>query len=205
MLQMFQIGHIAKYCKAKNQLCPKCGGDDHKENICPNTKPSCSNCRGEHSVTSLECPRYKEHQQRIEKTISKYSATAKQLKPPQQSMDWHSKEDFPIFPSLSKREQPLVLETPTETISKIVEQATEKILKSINQRFESLARRLSKKFNIEIEELLVDDESQEYRSNSKTQVDQEDVEATSTPSNGIKRKHFSPNTSSENQSTTINQ
>jgi hypothetical protein len=201
----FKFGHIAKYCKAEKQLCPKCGGDDHKEENCTNTKPSCSNCRGEHAATSSECQRYKEHQQRIEKTINKYSTTTKKVKPPQQSTDWHSKEDFPILPSPSKREQPLVIETLTETITKIVEKATEKILKTMNQRLELLASRLSKKFNIEIEELLVEDESQEYRPIRNTQTDQEEVDTTSTPTNGIKRKYISPNTSSENQSNTTTQ
>lgn len=44
----FKYGHVAKYCRAENQFCSRCGGASHKFDNCPNSnqKPICCNCKG---------------------------------------------------------------------------------------------------------------------------------------------------------------
>ncbi len=32
----FKYGHVAKYCKVDNQICSRCGGENHRFDNCPN-------------------------------------------------------------------------------------------------------------------------------------------------------------------------
>ena len=70
----FKFGHVAKYCKSENQVCLRCGTLNHKYDNCPNSNqhPICCNCKGEHVATSIDCPKFKEYQQKIQKTIDQY-------------------------------------------------------------------------------------------------------------------------------------
>lgn len=53
-----KFGHVAKFCRAKNAVCPNCGGRHEYEN-CPNKDAlRCVNCNGEHSSGYKGCPEY---------------------------------------------------------------------------------------------------------------------------------------------------
>jgi hypothetical protein len=210
-----KYGHIAKYCKSANQICSRCSGENHKYDTCPNSNqnPVCRNCKGQHIATSIECPQYKEYQQKIQKTIDQYSSSAKTTNSIQPSRNWNNNDDFPTLKTSDRTEETKIIEIITEKIMSIVEQATQRIFNNLNQRFEILTSRLCKKFNIDIEEILTEEEEeiQELRINKKQTFNQLqvsgkstknhqdiNVETTSTPTNGIKRKYFSPNKSSDN-------
>lgn len=52
----FKFGHTSSKCKGK-AMCRQCGRQAH-ENDCRRTK-ECSNCKGNHSPTSKQCPSYR--------------------------------------------------------------------------------------------------------------------------------------------------
>ncbi|CAF1323168.1 unnamed protein product [Rotaria sordida] len=212
-----KYGHIAKYCKSDIQICFRCGDTNHKYDTCPNSNqnPMCCNCKGQHIATSSECPKYKEYQQKLQRTIDQYTSTAKTINPVQQSRNWNNNDDFPTLKTPERSEEIKMIETITEQITLIVEQATQRLFKTLNQRFEILTNRLSKKFNIDIKEVFTEeeeeDDKQESRSNKKQTINQqqeikkstkkhqeENIESTSTSTNGIKRKYIAPNKSSGN-------
>jgi hypothetical protein len=211
----FKYGHIAKYCKADNQICSRCAGENHKYDNCPNSNkhPICCNCKGEHTATSSDCPKFKEHQQKIQKTIDKYSS------PTPVCPNWNNYDEFPILKSTDKVNQIPIIETITEKIMLAVEQATRRIFETLNQKFEILINQLGKKLNIEIEEICIDTENnpQQLKSNKKTtivshqiereqpteEMQGENSEPTLTPINGTKRKYLSPSSASDKSSNTI--
>ncbi|CAF1446819.1 unnamed protein product, partial [Rotaria sordida] len=210
-----KYGHIAKYCKSDTQICSRCGNTNHKYDTCPNSNrnPMCCNCEGQHIATSPECPKYKEYQQKLQRTTDQYTSAAKATNPFQLSCNWNNNDDFPTLKTPERFEEIQIIETITEKIMLIVEQATQRLFKILNQRFDILANRLNKKFNIDIEEIFTEeeDDKQESRSNKKQTINQqqeikkstkkgqeENIESTSTSINGIKRKYISPNSSLDN-------
>ncbi|CAF3281340.1 unnamed protein product [Rotaria sp. Silwood2] len=212
-----KYGHIAKYCKSDTQICSRCGDTNHKYDTCPNINqnPICCNCKGQHIATSPECPKYKEYQQKLQRTIDQYTSAAKITNSKPLSSNWNNNDDFPTLRTPERFEEKQIIETITEKIMIIVEQATQRLFKTLNQRFEILANRLSKKFNVDIEEISTeeDDDKQEsrLRSNKKQTINQqqelkkstkkhqeENIESTSTSTNTIKRKYIPPNNSSDN-------
>ncbi|XP_070212554.1 uncharacterized protein [Littorina saxatilis] len=62
--QCQRFGHSKAGCKQK-AVCERCGGDPH-EGPCT-SPPTCTNCKGNHSPSSRECPKYK-FEQAIQKT-----------------------------------------------------------------------------------------------------------------------------------------
>lgn len=53
----FRLGHVAGACN-KSTCCSRCGGD-HEHIHCTAEHPRCTNCKKQHSSTSLNCPVYK--------------------------------------------------------------------------------------------------------------------------------------------------
>ncbi|CAF4844888.1 unnamed protein product, partial [Rotaria socialis] len=102
----FKYGHIAKYCKADSQICSKCGEANHTYDVCHNSSqhPICCNCKGQHVATSPDCPKYKEHQQKLQKTIEQYSSSTKPTNQTQPGYNWNSNEDFPILKTTDRIE-----------------------------------------------------------------------------------------------------
>ncbi|CAF3603884.1 unnamed protein product [Rotaria socialis] len=151
----FKYDHIAKYCKADSQILVK--------------NPICCNRKGHHVATSPDCPKYKEHQQKIQKTIEQYSSSTKPTNQIQPGYNWNSNEDFPILKTTDRIEETRIIELLTEKIMSIVEQATQRIFQTLNQRFEILTNRINKKFNMEIEEIITEGEynQQESKINKK--------------------------------------
>ncbi|CAF3548250.1 unnamed protein product, partial [Rotaria socialis] len=140
----FKYGHIAKYCKADSQICSKCGEANHTYDVCHNSSqhPICCNCKGQHVATSPDCPKYKEHQQKIQKTIEQYSSSTKPTNQTQPGYNWNSNEDFPILKTTDIIEETRIIELLTEKIMSIVEQATQRIFQTLNQRLEILTNRI---------------------------------------------------------------
>ena len=63
-----RFGHGAKNCSKVDPVCARCGQGGHEEAGCKAT-PRCLNCRGDHSASSRDCPKWQE-----EKTILEYRA-----------------------------------------------------------------------------------------------------------------------------------
>jgi hypothetical protein len=217
----FKYGHVAKYCRAENQICSRCGGANHKFDNCPNSnqQPMCCNCKGEHTATSSNCPKFKDYQQKIQKTIDQYSSSStKQMKLTPTCLDWNNLDEFPALRSTDKIDQSTIIETITEKIMQVVEKATRRIFEILNQKFESLANQLGQKFNIEIEELIIGTENTKQKTNDNQrsttaqhqttqeqpteETQNEDPNPTLTPINGIKRKYIPSSSSSEKPANT---
>ena len=54
-----RFGHGTNSCRG-TEICAKCGKGDHSDNLCIEQKPSCINCKGEHSASDRNCPKYLE-------------------------------------------------------------------------------------------------------------------------------------------------
>jgi hypothetical protein len=109
----FKYDHVGKYCRADNQICSRCAVANHKHDECPNTdkQPICCNCKGEHTATSSDCPKYLQYQQRIQRTIDQYPSSTKQTKTAQMQLNWNIKEEFPVLKSANNIDQMPIIET----------------------------------------------------------------------------------------------
>ncbi|CAF1198218.1 unnamed protein product [Didymodactylos carnosus] len=156
-----QFGHVSKYCKrAQNQICAKCG-DNHRQENCDkgNVPPVCCNCKGEHLATSVECPKFKEQQQKTKATIDKYSASS--TRPTAKAPRLYDDKEFPPLPSsrehyFSATNEELttqIIACVTESMSTMIEEATKRIFDVMSRKFERLADRLIARLGIR----LVDD------------------------------------------------
>ncbi|CAF2792908.1 unnamed protein product [Rotaria sp. Silwood2] len=217
----FKYGHVAKYCKSENQVCSRCGTHNHKYDNCPNSnqQPICCNCKGEHSSTSTDCPKFKEYQQKIQKTIDQYSSTTKQIKSAQTCPNWKNVDEFPSFKITEKIDQISIIEALTEKIMLVIEQATERIFEALNRKFEILTNQLGNKLNIEIEDISIekDDNKQKTCNNSKItttqyrivqdrpteEIQKKNVDPSTIPINGNKREYISPSSSSGKSANTF--
>ena len=54
-----RFGHGKDRCRRSAELCARCGKGGHAEHQC-SAAPLCTNCHGEHSASSKECPKYLE-------------------------------------------------------------------------------------------------------------------------------------------------
>lgn len=145
-----KFGHVAKYCKTGKQVCSQCAGEDHAYVNCPNRneRPVCSNCRGEHSATSTECSKYKELQQKIQKTVEQYSSTSKSARSPTPNNDWYNIEEFPQLKPVNNIDQ---IGKITEQIITAVEQAAKKIFETLNKKFQALVNKLGYDIEMDVE------------------------------------------------------
>ncbi|CAF3643698.1 unnamed protein product [Rotaria sp. Silwood1] len=217
----FKYGHVAKYCKSENQVCSRCGTLDHKYDNCPNSnqQPICCNCKGEHAATSADCPKFKEYQQKIQKTIDQYSSTTKQIKSAQTCPNWKNVDEFPSFKITEKIDQISIIETLTEKIMLVIEQATERIFEALNRKFEISTNQLGNKLNIEIEDISIEkeDNKQKTYNNSKItttqyrivqdrpteEIQNKNVAPSTIPINGNKREYISPSSLSGKSANTV--
>ena len=56
-----RFGHGKDRCRRENAACARCGKGGHSEHDCSDT-PTCVNCRGEHTASSKDCPKFLEEQ-----------------------------------------------------------------------------------------------------------------------------------------------
>ncbi|XP_064485158.1 uncharacterized protein LOC135397483 [Ornithodoros turicata] len=52
-----RYGHVAACC-SRRKICPNCGSS-HESPMCPESEPTCINCKGRHVATSRDCPSLK--------------------------------------------------------------------------------------------------------------------------------------------------
>ena len=150
-----QFGHFAKYCKAQQQRCARCG-DNHQTNRCQNAdqKPKCCNCQGEHAATSKECPVYKEREKRAKEIIIRYTCPTKP-KTTSTLLDIDSTEEFPALRSRDlDRTDGLLADWLTATVKKLtemmermVEETTNRLIKSFTDKINELTKNLEIKIN----------------------------------------------------------
>ena len=54
-----KFGHNSKICRAREEVCQTCATPGHSKDACPNSdNPKCLNCKGSHSASSRDCPRF---------------------------------------------------------------------------------------------------------------------------------------------------
>ena len=54
-----KFGHNSKVCRAREVVCQTCATPGHSKDTCPNSdNPKCLNCKGSHSTSSRDCPRF---------------------------------------------------------------------------------------------------------------------------------------------------
>ena len=54
-----KFGHNSKVCRAREGICQTCATPGHSKDTCPNSdNPKCLNCKGSHSASSRDCPRF---------------------------------------------------------------------------------------------------------------------------------------------------
>ncbi|CAF0736271.1 unnamed protein product [Adineta steineri] len=195
----FKFGHIAKYCKAEKQICSRCAEENHTHINCPNLhgSPVCRNCKGGHTATSTECSKYKEFQQKIQKTIDQYSSTSKVARTPAPNNNWNNLEEFPQLKSIDNIN---LIEKITEQIISAVEQATQRIFEPLNKKFQTLANKLG--FDIETDAEAEVEETVRIKNNinknlgqtsPRNELYETNNNQNETPGIGIKRKDISPN------------
>ncbi|CAF4444798.1 unnamed protein product [Rotaria sp. Silwood2] len=172
--------------------------------------PSCCNCKGDHVATSTDCPKFKEYQQKIQRTINQFSSTIQHQHNTTSSIcpNWNDLDEFPMLQTLDKVNKLPLIEIISEKIIAAVEQATEKIFQVLNRKFEMLTNHLSNKFNIEVEELLTEKNDYIPRNHGNTKTitqlrttqEQPPIDANNekeysliTPNNENKKKFISPN------------
>lgn len=210
----FKYGHVAKYCRSNNQICSRCGEGDHKYDNCPkfDQHPICCNCKGEHIAISTDCPKFKEHQRKIQKIIDQFSPTTKYNKISSVCPNWKDLEDFPTFQTTDKINKLPIIEIISEKIAAAVEQATEKIFQILNRKVELLISKFSNKFNIEVDEISMEknDNIQKFQGNTNVTIQQRTPQEQPlkdvnneieypliAPNNGNKRKYISPSSKSD--------
>ena len=57
-----KFGHTKFNCR-KNEVCNKCGQEDHTDSQECKNKPKCVNCQGKHASNDKECPKWKEEKE----------------------------------------------------------------------------------------------------------------------------------------------
>ena len=143
-----QYNHIAKYCKTNEQVCSKCG-EKHQVDKCTSAPEACKclNCKGNHSATSEECPKYKEQEKRLVNAVNKYSSTATNTIG--QSCNINNTNDFPSLPTTASQ-RPFswtqndmfneLIKALTEQIKQMMEEKTTQLMSVINKRLSKIEK-----------------------------------------------------------------
>ena len=101
-----KYGHIAKYCKTKQQVCARCG-DNHRIEQCTVASDAvkCCNCKGNHIATSNDCSLYREQETKMLNMVNRYSTTSKQatLAPA-----IYNTTDFPTLPNVFQQQKEIL-------------------------------------------------------------------------------------------------
>jgi hypothetical protein len=141
-----KYGHIAKYCKTKQQLCARCG-DNHRIDQCivASDAAKCCNCKGNHLATSNDCSHYREQETKMLNMINQYSTTSKQvtLAPAP-----YNNNEFPPLPNLFQQQKEIlqsslfddILNALSSKMEKIIEETTNRIFKALEQKIKKLEK-----------------------------------------------------------------
>ena len=138
-----KYGHIAKYCKTKQQVCARCG-DNHRIDQCTVASDAgkCCNCKGNHLATSNDCSHYREQETKMLNMINQYSTTSKQatLAPA-----IYNTTDFPTLPNVFQQQKEILQSSLIDDILKALSSKMETIIEETTNRiFQALQRKIKK-------------------------------------------------------------
>lgn len=145
-LQCFQCmkyNHVAKYCKASQQICAKCGGNHRLDQcIVPLEKSKCCNCEGNHIATSVECPAYREQEKRAKNLITQYS---KESYIPVAAPNVANNIDFPPLPNATRPDFiNEIVEVLSKKLEKITEDAFQRLVLPLHKKIEQLEKAVAR-------------------------------------------------------------
>jgi hypothetical protein len=148
-----KYGHIAKYCKTKQQVCARCG-DNHRMDQCTvaSDAAKCYNCKGNHLATSNDCSHYSEQENRMLNLVNQYSTTSKQVT---SAPAPYNTTEFPPLPNVFQQQKEIlqsslfddILNALTSKMETIIEETTNRIFKTLQQKFKKLEKSLGIKVN----------------------------------------------------------
>ena len=149
-----KYGHIAKYCKTKQQVCARCG-DNHRIDVCTVASDAgkCCNCKGNHLATSNDCSLYREQETKMLNMINQYTTTSKQttLTPAPYNIT-----EFPSLPNVFQQQKEIlqsslfddILNALSSRMESIIEETTNRIFKALEQKIKKLEKSIGIKDNI---------------------------------------------------------
>ncbi|CAF1503255.1 unnamed protein product [Adineta steineri] len=138
-----KYNHVAKYCKTKQQLCARCGGD-HRVEQCTAASDvmKCSNCSGSHLATSNECLIYKQQEKRLLNLVNQYSSTSK---PIQRAPALYNNNEFPSLPNNHQQQNEQLQKDFLEQIVNALSSKIETLIEATTNRlFKTLANKIKK-------------------------------------------------------------
>jgi hypothetical protein len=148
-----KYGHIAKYCKTKQQLCARCG-DNHLIDQCSvaSDAAKCCNCKGNHLATSNDCSHYREQETKMLNMINQYSTTSKQVTLAPAA---YNNNEFPPLPNLFQQQKEIlqsslfddILNALSSKMESIIEETTNRIFKALEQKIKKLEKSMGIKDN----------------------------------------------------------
>ena len=148
-----KYGHIAKYCKTKQQVCARCG-DNHRIDACTVASDAgkCCNCKGNHLATSNDCSHYREQETKMLNMINQYCTTSKQttLAPAP-----YNTTEFPSLPNVFLQQKEMlqssifedILAALSSKMETIIEETTNRILKALELKIKKLEKSIGIKDN----------------------------------------------------------
>jgi len=141
-----KYGHIAKYCKTKQQLCARCG-DNHPIDQCiaASDVAKCCNCKGNHLATSNDCSHYREQETKMLNMINQYSTTSKQVTLAPAA---YNNNEFPPLPNLFQQQKEIlqsslfedILNALSSKMETIIEETTNRIFKALEEKIKKLEK-----------------------------------------------------------------
>ena len=148
-----KYGHIAKYCKTKQQVCARCG-DNHRIDACTVASDAgkCCNCKGNHLATSNDCSYYKEQETKMLNLINQYSTTSKQVT---SAPAPYNNTHFPPLPNLMQQQKEIlqsslfddIINALSSKMESIIEETTNRIFKALQQKIKKLEKSIGIKDN----------------------------------------------------------
>ena len=138
-----KYGHIAKYCKTKQQVCAQCG-DNHRIDQCTVASDAgkCCNCKGNHLATSNDCSHYREQETKMLNMINRYSTTSKQV--PSAPATYNT-TNFPTLPNVFHQQKEILQSSLLDDILNALSSKMETIIEETTNRiFQALERKINK-------------------------------------------------------------
>ncbi|CAF3989682.1 unnamed protein product [Rotaria sp. Silwood2] len=148
-----KYNHVAKYCKSKQQICARCGGNHHMDQC--TAAPDllkCCNCQGNHLATSNVCSNYIEQEKRLLNLVNQYTTSYKAASMPA----LNDLQEFPSLPSITHQQQEhlhndildKLVNILTSKIENIIEETTSRLMKSLQQRIKKIEKTIAAVENI---------------------------------------------------------
>ena len=151
-----KYNHVSKYCKTKQQVCSRCGEENHRMDQCTVASDGikCCNCKGNHLATSNDCSHYKEQEKRMLNLVNQYCSTSKPTAPAPAP---HNINEFPSLPNTSYQLQKEQLQNDvfeklinafSSRMETIIEETTNRLFKSLQQKIKRIEKAIASVDNI---------------------------------------------------------